>query len=71
MAAITRLGFFGFGVKRAGSFLRLFVVAPVDLANVVAADALVTRLATVDALVGRVATADALVTKVTATEWPV
>lgn len=52
MAAITRLGFFGYGVRRVGSFLRPTVpVPPANIITVTTTNGVVTLLATMDGVV--------------------
>ena len=70
MAAITRLGLFGYGTRRTGSFLRATAVVLANLAKVSAVDAAVTGATLLDRTDIRVVEADAAVTGVTLVEWP-
>ncbi len=73
MAKRTRLGYEGYGVRRAGSFAgKAFAlyVAP-QIADVSLQDKCVTTLSASDGRVTVSALTDGVVTIVTLTEWPV
>ena len=72
MAAITRLGLDGYGVRRAGSFSGKppYIVVLAQLAKVSAEDGVVTGVLAVTGIVTRGAAEDGVVTRVSITEWP-
>jgi hypothetical protein len=73
MAKRTRLGYEGYGVRRAGSFAGKVatVIVLAQIADVSVTDGVVTALSAADGRVTAVTVADGVVTVATLTEWPV
>lgn len=73
MAKRTRLGYEGYGVRRAGSFAGKVatVIVLAQIADVSATDGVVTALLVANGRVTVGSVADGVVTSVTLTEWPV
>lgn len=69
MAAITRLGLEGYGVRRAGSFAGKTASAPIAPGLVFPSDALRGRVTT-SARRGGISTSDALRSGITTSEFP-